>query len=88
MVIHKLIQTEFSKFYVVLYALSNVLLQTIPINKDDQLEPINNSMLFLSIGVFVGTLIYKFVLNSIKRLIFKKKRGREFDVGRQYYSVR
>jgi len=73
---------------VVLYALSNVLLQMIPIHKDDQIEPISNSGLFLSIGVFVGTCIYKFVLNSVKKLVFRKKRGRYFAPNRQYNNVK
>ena len=81
-------QTEFCKFYVILYALSNLLLQMIPLNKGDQIETISNSGLFLSIGVFVGTCIYKFVLTSLKRLIFRKKRGRQYSPSRHYENVK
>lgn len=51
-----------------------MLIQIIPLNKDEQIEP-NNLDLFISIGVFVGTLVYKFVLSVLKRMIFRKVRG-------------
>lgn len=60
-----------------------MLIQFIPLNKDDQIEG-SNLELFISIGVFVGTLIYKFVLTAVKRMIFRKVRGGQCVENKRY----
>jgi hypothetical protein len=42
----------------------------------------------MSIGVFVGTLIYKFVLEAVKKMIFKKVKGGNCVEEKRYERVR
>jgi hypothetical protein len=67
--------TQFGKFFIVMYSVSNLLLQLIPLNSKGEPDSTEFSwiQLYISVALCFITLIYKFYFEKIKSYFFKEK---------------